>query len=527
MTMSGATNSMTGTATPTSPNPYDEMLFNPAPTDEVGELTIDPAELKHMSLEVGGWLWGTVKGCFNRKMTTSQIIVDAIIGVIPVVGDITAARDLIAVVIGMIREPERRKEVLEWVLLVVLLLALIPVAGGVLKGVGRLLTKGAKTAAESRGLLKEIILVLNRLGIGDAAKFIKELELLKYERQVVREFGNLMDRFTLVFEKIETKLGWFIPKEMKELLAIYKKAVKELKELGSKMVPDAIKELDKRLKSIQHMIYEGEIFGIQGTGKAVTREAEARLVESSALRAAQREMKYPKNAAEVGKEWMFEKHYKSKPGWPNLMKEPKGGVYTKIESFSGPIEAKTIPGPYDITRYFDKEAAYPTGAYWVPQEVHFKNAKEWRTQGAVLDSWNKDGYRVTCHIPENFNNPLRAWEGKVSSQFDEKVGQFLEGGAKQLFVDLGLSSDELKKINELGRSGAKEVTASNGLIFKFEETGWTDSVHIYGFEPTVRDVVNVATDKLGKYERETKMLRGGVRLLQLETTPADSIAKGK
>ena len=56
---------------------------------------------KRLSLDVLDWMWGTVKGSFNEKMDTSQIIVDAVIGMIPLVGDVTAARDLIAVSLGL------------------------------------------------------------------------------------------------------------------------------------------------------------------------------------------------------------------------------------------------------------------------------------------------------------------------------------------------------------------------------------------------------------------------------------------
>jgi hypothetical protein len=472
-----------------------------------------PEEAKRISLEVTGWLWGTVKGCFNRKMTTSQIIVDAIIGVIPVVGDVTAVRDLIATVIGLVKDPERRKEVMEWVLLVILILALIPLAGGVVKGVGRLVMREAKTVAESRGLLKEIITFLNRMGTGNAVKFIKELEILKYERQVVREFGNLMDRFILVFEKIESKMGRLLPEEMKNLLAFYKKGVKELKELGSKMIPEAVKELDKRLKSLQKMIYEGEWVGIKGEGKSVTREAEARLVEGRAARAAERKMKFPQNVALESKKGDIAKIYKPKPGWPDLQKYPDKvtGAYKDIEAFSGAIEAKVLKGPYEMTRYFDLEKAKPTGAWWHPQGTKFTNAKDWRHDAAVLDSWNKDGFRTICQVPPGAE--LHGWEGLVSGQFEKASGQFLEGGGKQVYVDLGLSAADREALLRAAKSGASDYKASNGLVFKFEKTGWTDSVGIYGFGASIRDVTVAGVESLGRHERETKVVLGGTRVV--------------
>ncbi len=95
-------------------------------------------EFKLFSVEAGQWLLGTVKGAWNEKLTFSQIVTDAVIGMIPVVGDVTAARDLIAVGSGLATSEEKRSHTMEWVLLVIFIFALIPVIGGVIKGVGRL-----------------------------------------------------------------------------------------------------------------------------------------------------------------------------------------------------------------------------------------------------------------------------------------------------------------------------------------------------------------------------------------------------
>jgi type VI secretion system Hcp family effector len=132
-----------------------------------------PPEQKSIITDSISFVWGALQGSFNQKQSVSQIIVDAVIGVIPVVGDVTAARDLIAIIIRLSLQPEKRKEILEWAGLVLMLFALIPVAGGVIKGVGRLLLKSGKEASK----IGDLIAVLNRIGIGNAEKFIKELNL--------------------------------------------------------------------------------------------------------------------------------------------------------------------------------------------------------------------------------------------------------------------------------------------------------------------------------------------------------------
>ena len=109
------------------------------------------AEFEAMSTDAGSWLWGTVSGAFNQKATMSQIVVDAVIGMIPFVGDVTAVRDIVAVSIRLIDDPKAREDKMEWVLFAVLIIALVPVAGGVAKGVGRLTIKALGDVAHLAG----------------------------------------------------------------------------------------------------------------------------------------------------------------------------------------------------------------------------------------------------------------------------------------------------------------------------------------------------------------------------------------
>ena len=120
-------------------------------------------DFKKTSMEVGQWCWGTMQGAFNEKQTISQIITDAVIGMIPILGDVTAVRDLLAVSIGMSTDARKRQQVMEWVLLVVLVFALIPIVGGVIKGVGRLSLRVAGDAAKDEKLLSEVVEFLNRM----------------------------------------------------------------------------------------------------------------------------------------------------------------------------------------------------------------------------------------------------------------------------------------------------------------------------------------------------------------------------
>lgn len=114
-------------------------------------------EFKAAANEVGNWLWGTAQGGFNHKQSIGQILTDAVISMFPIAGEVTAARDAIAVGLRLAEYPEKRNEVLEWVALVLPLLAIVPLFGGALKGIGKLLLKAGKNIDEDRKILEACV----------------------------------------------------------------------------------------------------------------------------------------------------------------------------------------------------------------------------------------------------------------------------------------------------------------------------------------------------------------------------------
>ncbi|WP_250472588.1 hypothetical protein [Caballeronia sp. GAFFF1] len=55
---------------------------------------------------VGGWIGTALKGEFGKQQTTGQIFFDAAISMFPVLGEGTAARDTIALVMHMADDPK-------------------------------------------------------------------------------------------------------------------------------------------------------------------------------------------------------------------------------------------------------------------------------------------------------------------------------------------------------------------------------------------------------------------------------------
>ncbi len=440
-------------------------------------------EIKRWAMDASDWLWGTVQGAWNEKQTVSQIIVDAVIGMIPLVGDVTAARDLIAVGTRLADDPQKREEVAEWVLLVVLIFALIPVIGGVIKGVGRLLLKLGKNAAENHKILQEVVEFLNRVGHGDAVKFIKELNLLKYQSELIAKFNAFMDKLVEALRAIKSRLSWMLSNDMQQMIDRWVSQFGELKRLGSKMIPQALKDLNERLKLLQQAVYKGELHTVQVGTKNVTRESEARLVDEHAAKPKSKKAGWPQNKYE---------DYQHVEGWPDLRKrvkkiKGKPDSYEAIEAFSGAVKAVALKGPKTIYRVLRpkglEDGTNSMASPWWTETLP-PNGKVWREEYAVLDDFNKNSYYIEYTIPTG--HEMKAWKGKASEQFSRDSGQHLPGGGEQLYVDL---SAEVRQIVE---------------SLPLKPTGWGETSGVYGFDKTAAQGMSVRTEKLATHEIERK-----------------------
>ena len=445
---------------------------------------VSDTEVVRWAMDASDWLWGTVQGAFNEKQSTSQIVVDAVIGMIPLVGDATAARDLIAVSTRLADDPKKREETLEWVLLVVLIFALIPVVGGVIKGMGRLLLKAAKEATEHAAALREIIEFCNRVGHGNAVKWIKTLDLASYQGQVLAKFNALMDKFIEVFTAFRDKLGWLTPEAMKAATLRWIRNFQALKAKGATMIPKAITELNAQLKAVQRAVYKGEWHVLTPGMKNLTREAEARLIEGGPRKMPRVRSGFKANSIA---------DYRHVEGWPDLRKmgyvdvATDKFVHTAIQAFSGPMRhVKLEPGD-TIFRVLLPSKNYKASPWWTAKMP--ESGEEWREFLAVLDKFNANNFFVKYTIPEG--TTLKAWAGKAAEQVNEGVGQYLHGGGEQFFVEFPAH------IN-------KEVLKLPAL-----STGWGKTLRLFGFgEGAEAAVAEIQLERLAANEILTKKAVG-------------------
>jgi hypothetical protein len=450
---------------------------------------ISDTEVARWAMDASDWLWGTVQGAFNEKQTTSQIVVDAVIGMIPLVGDATAARDLIAVSTRLADDPKKREETMEWVLFVVLIFALIPVVGGVIKGVGRLLLKAAKEATEHTAVLREIVEFCNRMGHGNAVKWIKTLDLASYQSQVIAKFNALMDKFIEVFTAFKDKLGWFTPQAMKAATLRWIKNFQELKAKGATMIPKAITELNTQLKAVQQAVYKGEWHTLTPGANNVTREAEAKLVEGAPRKLPKLRKGHPPNAIE---------DYQHVQGWPDLRTGAKYDSAAKtyvseaIAAFSGPMRAVELKPGTEVLRILrpkttDGLGNFKSSPWWTAKMP--QTSQEWRELFAVLDKFNLNGYFLKYTVPEG--TTLKAWSGKAAEQFDGNVGQYLKGGGEQLFVEFpGHIKAAIEALPPL-------------------PTGWGETTKLYGFgEHANAAIAEIQLERLSANELMAKKAVG-------------------
>jgi hypothetical protein len=404
--------------------------------------------------------------------------------------------------------------------LVLCLVAVIPVLGGVMKGVGKLAIRAAEKSEDLAKLGAEMIMFLNRMGRGNAYQWLRQLDFLRYQSKITGALTELLDRLTRASQYIVRRMAGVLPQGVVQYLAALPSKLQRFGQLANRMVPQALKDLNECLVRVRAHLVEGTFADVTvGAGKVTTRESEGRLAT-----AAQDAGKIPHPKASL-------ENYHHMEGWPNLATgfhiaengETRGITYQTIESFSrdAPIVAETLgAGNLKLSRVLDTQqlargSRTKTGLYWL--ESMPANGHDWREHWAVLHAWSSNGMYVQLNriptadelramgiaLPDGWDG-LRVWRGQVSSQFDEKLGRYLQGGHDQIAVDFTHPHNAV----------LKEYVA-NLTAFP---TNWKD----VNFAPTERTAVQA----MNEGERATKSVPQGytnrVAAGMRKTTPKHS-----
>lgn len=401
--------------------------------------------------QVGEWTSGGLQGEFNQKMTLGQIIFDAILSMFPVVGEATAVRDLIAIILRMVNDAKELKDVLNWISIILCLLPLIPIVGGVVKGIGRLLVSVIRDITKAKEIASAILAFLRKMGYGDPITFINKLKFSQYQSQLLKEFKRVIARLKSAMDFIQKNMSTVLPKEVLNFIKILKPQLDQLSQLADKMIPEAIKKLDRALDQVRtEMIQQMNQAGAKiGGGQTKVMTNEARLTTTAR-----------QSIASKGHKPTPASHYKHKEGWPELRSKVNNSIsdpilkYKVISTFS--IKENIVAKLYrsgakiNLKRIINQKKPNKAGDYWANKMP--ENGKAWRLDYAVKSEWSLNGVfvgldriptvtelkKLGISVPKGWQG-LKTWEGKVAEQLDDEGESasklLLPGGETQIYID--------------------------------------------------------------------------------------------
>jgi hypothetical protein len=222
---------------------------------------------------VGGmdWLKSVLFGEFADHRPLSAVVADMLISFVPGVVIVTSARDATAVILRLASHPEKREELMEWVLLsaclIVVALPLALAAGGAAAaGAGAIVggIAGSELGAALRAImlmlikeatkLVELVQFLQKFVHGDVLKFLRAVKFAKYEKTLVQAFGKFIGKLVSIVRSLRTHLESFryfdSVKTTTATLAAWEKKFYALQHDALKQMPLALAELDARLGKV-------------------------------------------------------------------------------------------------------------------------------------------------------------------------------------------------------------------------------------------------------------------------------------
>ena len=217
------------------------------------------------------WLKSVLFGEFSDHRTLSAIVADMLLSFVPGVVIVTSARDAIAVILRLARHPEKREELMEWVLLsaclIVIALPLALAAGGAIAaGVGAVVggIAGSELGAALRAVmlmlikeaskLVELVRFLQKFIKGDVLKFLRAVKFSKYEKPLIQSIGKFIGKLVYIVKSLRVhleNLKYFdnVKAAVAKLIE-WEKNFYAVQQDALKQIPEALVELDARLGKV-------------------------------------------------------------------------------------------------------------------------------------------------------------------------------------------------------------------------------------------------------------------------------------
>lgn len=219
---------------------------------------------------VGGvdWLKSVFIGEFADNRSLSAVVADMLVSFVPGVVIVTSARDAVAVILRLASHPEKREELMEWVLLsaclIVIALPLVMAAAGAAGlGVGAVVggIAGSELGAALRGVmlmlikeaekLVELVLFLQKFIKGDVLKFLRAIKFTQYEKALLAAVKQITGKLVEIVQTLRThleSLRYFdTVRSTIARLSEWERRFYAVQQDALKQMPKALAELDARL----------------------------------------------------------------------------------------------------------------------------------------------------------------------------------------------------------------------------------------------------------------------------------------
>jgi len=222
---------------------------------------------------VGGldWLKQVVIGEFADHRDTSAVVADMLLSFVPAVVIVTSARDLTAIIMRLVKYPEKREHAEEWMLVVACAIPLVlPVlaaaVGAAAAGVGAVVggIAGSEAGAALRAVcllligkampLVEVVGFLRRFIKGNIMAVLRDIRFAQYGAALAKYISDFITALAQVCARVHAKLallpGLDAVSTAMARLAELERSFYAVQASALTAVPRALAELDSRLQKV-------------------------------------------------------------------------------------------------------------------------------------------------------------------------------------------------------------------------------------------------------------------------------------
>ena len=454
-------------------------------------------ELADKAKASGEWLWEMLQGDFNEQQTTGQIVTGTVISMIPLVDQVCDVRDLIA---NCKKINENDTEVWPWVCLGLTLVGCFPELGSLVKGSAKVMFLSVRKAhfnelskaGNYSRLLDGSITQLNRfldtpavrgtlrtLRIYNPYHYLAgKIDELKGMLSTSALFG-LMDKLMKVTRSLfDTVTNWGPSSLQRPVLALWETLV-AVRSKANTILAKALKPLNDILERLANRLrvegdnafraHVGDNAYLYGATRASEDVEYFKRDKPDWVDVGAKERAYPTLEKFNGQEAISD-------GWPDISETSRNPVLKgKFSTFDKSMQPKEILPGTVIYRVIDPSSNDNSICWMNKAEFDMLTSKsDWRRRFAVWKSWNENGEYVTYTIPPG--KPLKVWEGRAGTQFNENAEEFsLKGGAVQIVLD----PSQLKKeyTGPRQKTGWGYGDAANDPVYPYQGLPKLENTH--------------------------------------------------